>query len=201
MSLRERKKHQARQEILRAAHRLIQDGGYTSTRMRDIAAAADVSYQTLYNYFPTKGLILLAILTETADHISTAISTVVAEYNGNLLETLSRINRIRLETIAQGDRELWQIAAIEIFQQNLAAASLYGLIDANAHEVLQLLLSRAREFGELKADLNLPLAADTIFSLAQHNLSRYMLDPSITSEGALDHLHEQLTLLLEPHLN
>ena len=59
MSLREQKKHQARQQILRSAHRLIQDGGYASTRMRDIAAAANVSYQTLYNYFPTKGLILL----------------------------------------------------------------------------------------------------------------------------------------------
>ena len=46
-SLREKKKRAARARILLAADGLIQRQGYEQTTMRDIASAAEVSYQTL----------------------------------------------------------------------------------------------------------------------------------------------------------
>ena len=64
MSLREAKKLRARHDILTAARELIDTHGYEQTTMRDIATAAELSYQTLYNYFPTKALILQALLLE-----------------------------------------------------------------------------------------------------------------------------------------
>jgi AcrR family transcriptional regulator len=52
--LRARKKEQARQSIASAAARLFRKHGFENVRMVDIAEAADVSEQTVYNYFPTK---------------------------------------------------------------------------------------------------------------------------------------------------
>ncbi|HEY3738326.1 MAG TPA: helix-turn-helix domain-containing protein [Bryobacteraceae bacterium] len=52
--LRERKKQRTRQTIASAAARLFEKRGFENVRMIDIAAAADVSEQTLYNYFPSK---------------------------------------------------------------------------------------------------------------------------------------------------
>jgi AcrR family transcriptional regulator len=52
--LRERKKQQTRQRIAQTAAGLFRRRGYENVRMVDIAQAADVSEQTLYNYFPTK---------------------------------------------------------------------------------------------------------------------------------------------------
>jgi len=52
--LRERKKQQTRQRIAQIAAGLFKRHGYENVRMIDIAQAADVSEQTLYNYFPTK---------------------------------------------------------------------------------------------------------------------------------------------------
>jgi AcrR family transcriptional regulator len=52
--LRERKKQQTRQRIAQTAVGLFRRRGYENVRMVDIAQAADVSEQTLYNYFPTK---------------------------------------------------------------------------------------------------------------------------------------------------
>jgi AcrR family transcriptional regulator len=52
--LRERKKQQTKQKIAAAAAKLFKTNGYMNVRMVDIARAADVSEQTLYNYFPTK---------------------------------------------------------------------------------------------------------------------------------------------------
>jgi len=53
-TLRARKKRQTRERIASVAARLFRTRGYEQVRMRDIAKAADVAEQTLYNYFPTK---------------------------------------------------------------------------------------------------------------------------------------------------
>ena len=53
-TLRARKKRQTRERIAAVAARLFRTHGYERVRMRDIAKAADVAEQTLYNYFPTK---------------------------------------------------------------------------------------------------------------------------------------------------
>ncbi|MCP2167986.1 TetR/AcrR family transcriptional regulator [Goodfellowiella coeruleoviolacea] len=58
--LRERKKHRTRRALFEAAVRLFQEKGYEQTTVAEIAAAADVSTKTLFNYFPAKEDILFA---------------------------------------------------------------------------------------------------------------------------------------------
>lgn len=52
--LRDRKKLQTRQRIADAAAALFADRGYDAVSMLDVAQAADVSDQTVYNHFPAK---------------------------------------------------------------------------------------------------------------------------------------------------
>jgi AcrR family transcriptional regulator len=52
--LRERKKRQSREAIARAAAELFAARGFDSVTVDDVARAADVSRQTVFNYFPTK---------------------------------------------------------------------------------------------------------------------------------------------------
>lgn len=52
--LRERKKQQTRSQIAAAAARLFAARGYERVTVADVARAADVSEQTVYNYFPAK---------------------------------------------------------------------------------------------------------------------------------------------------
>ena len=61
MSLRERKKQKTQQAILEAARTLIEREEFDSVTTRLIAETADVSYQTLYNYFSSKNLSLIHI--------------------------------------------------------------------------------------------------------------------------------------------
>jgi AcrR family transcriptional regulator len=52
--LRERKKAQTRAVIAETAARLFADAGFPAVTMIEIASAAGVSEQTVYNHFPTK---------------------------------------------------------------------------------------------------------------------------------------------------
>ena len=52
--LRERKKQQTRELIAETARRLFGERGFEAVTVAEIARAADVSAQTVFNYFPTK---------------------------------------------------------------------------------------------------------------------------------------------------
>jgi AcrR family transcriptional regulator len=52
--LRERKKARTRQLIAETAARLFAERGYEHVAVSDVARAAEVAEQTVYNYFPTK---------------------------------------------------------------------------------------------------------------------------------------------------
>jgi AcrR family transcriptional regulator len=60
MGLREKKAKQNRERIVSEALTLFARDGYEQTTMESIAEAADVSPSTLYRYFPSKDLVILA---------------------------------------------------------------------------------------------------------------------------------------------
>ena len=57
--LRERKKQRTRELIQREAIRLFEEQGYETTTVEQIAAAAEISPSTFFNYFPTKEDVVL----------------------------------------------------------------------------------------------------------------------------------------------
>jgi AcrR family transcriptional regulator len=58
-TLRARKKQKTRESIQREAMRLFGKQGYDQTTVEQIAAAADISPSTFFNYFPTKEDVVL----------------------------------------------------------------------------------------------------------------------------------------------
>lgn len=64
---RERKKLQTRELIADAAAALFADRGYEAVSIADVARAADVSDQTVYNYFPAKQDLVLDRVDEFLD--------------------------------------------------------------------------------------------------------------------------------------
>src|SRR5215510_10019988 len=101
-SLRERRAQLTRDEILRAARRLFAERGYARTSVRDVAAAAGVSAQTVYDSVGSKQA-LVARLNDLIDSeagigaivraaaASSAGSSVAAEDPAELAATSARV--------------------------------------------------------------------------------------------------------------
>lgn len=112
--LRERKKQETRQRITDAAIELFADRGFEQVPVADIAAAADVSPATVFNYFPAKEDLIYDGMASFNEHLLAAVGgrpsgqSVVAAFReyvvqprgvlaspkSPVLEGLSRIARI-----------------------------------------------------------------------------------------------------------
>jgi AcrR family transcriptional regulator len=73
--LRERKKRRTAARIAEVAAHLFAQRGYEAVAVVDVAAAADVSEQTVYNYFPTKEDLVFDRSDEIRDALVEAVAT------------------------------------------------------------------------------------------------------------------------------
>jgi AcrR family transcriptional regulator len=72
--LRERKKRETRERLGDVAARLFAEHGYDDVAIADVARAAGVSEQTVYNYFPTKPDLVFDRADEVLEKIRGAVS-------------------------------------------------------------------------------------------------------------------------------
>jgi AcrR family transcriptional regulator len=113
--LRERKKARTRQVIADAAARLFAERGYEQVAVSDVAREAEVSEQTVYNYFPTKDQLVTDRDQLVRDQLRRLIlarpagTTPAAAIRDFALDTVEGIRRIPAE---QWRGELGYLAAI-----------------------------------------------------------------------------------------
>lgn len=109
--LRERQKADRTRRILEAASSLFRAQGYDAVRIEDIAATADVSVGTCYNYFSTKGDLLLAIVAMEVEEVIAAGRAVVADPPAEVADALDRLIRIYYDhSLLYLTKELWRRA-------------------------------------------------------------------------------------------
>lgn len=82
MSSKESKRARTRRRILGAARDLFLADGYSDTTMDAIAAAADISRASLFNYFPSKADLLEALGSDLESRLLRALTHYRAKYTG-----------------------------------------------------------------------------------------------------------------------
>lgn len=170
MGLREEKKRQTRRQILLCSAELFTARGFEGTRMDDIAKEAGIARTTLFNYFPSKDEIVLAMA-------------------GSFEEQFPQRIRSRCRSPASTRKRLTDIfqEAAQYFTRHRALNAviypeLTRIRGSRAHGGLQVtdgyrtafieLLQAGREQGDVRSDIATDILADLLWSAVSTGLYR-----------------------------
>lgn len=137
--LRERKKRATRRALQRAALHLVAERGLDEVTVEEIAAEADVSPRTFFNYFATKEDALSAVDPEAVAENCEAVAARPAEESP--LEALRAVFVWRAEQSAS-DTEFWRYRALVAKAYPDLFARVLGASVASDHQIARVLAER-----------------------------------------------------------
>ena len=103
----ERRKEKTRQDLLRAAVRVLARKGFHDTKITDIAAAADVGVGTFYLHFETKDALFDALVDDTVRRLKSSVDAARLGTNDPLERT--RLANAAFCGFARENREVFRI--------------------------------------------------------------------------------------------
>jgi TetR/AcrR family fatty acid metabolism transcriptional regulator len=165
-----------RMVILDAALRTFVKRGYPETKVAEIASEAKVAEGTIYNYFPSKEDLLLALFDE--------------KWNAIIHEVKSKINRLddpnkKLKAIFSSvvrmfrkNRQLAEIFMIDIKQSSIFLNNYTINRIVEFLDLIEEILEEGKRKGMYRKDLNTRVAKMIIFGAAQGILLSWVLSES-----------------------
>lgn len=159
VSRRERKRQAIHQSLLEAAAELFRERGITRTTVDDIAEAADVARQTLFNHFPYKEAFALELTADSVEEVAHRAHALL-EAGMPALDVLPRIADWVLDAAFAGG-ELAVVAARELLQPDPERAA-RGASLLPLAQIFEAILVQGREEGSVRGDLELVTVADQL---------------------------------------
>ena len=149
-SRREDGKARVRASLLSAARRLFARQGVADTTMDDIARVAGVSRPTVFNYFPSKHLLLAALVREMESRFLRLIEAQFDE-PGSAAQRIAALfswTAAKVEETAQLSRVL-----IGASETTFGAAPDSAVRTARTHQAFKRLLDQGRRDGNVRSDV------------------------------------------------
>jgi len=164
--LRAKQKEIRRQAILAAAARLFKARGFDKTAMEEIAAAAELSVATVYNYFKTKGEICVAIYKADRDLVQAATDRVIADPPKDPVAAICKLIETDFETeVPFIDRGAWEALFAAAFQTQPGVAEAWAGAEIMRIDQFVRLLDVLRGRGAIAVGADIKSAADLLGAL------------------------------------
>jgi AcrR family transcriptional regulator len=148
--LRERKKYETHRALAVAAVELVAERGLDAVTVEDIAAAADVSVRTFFNYFASKEDAVVIAHPDHTERTGRAIERFLAQPpDMSTLDALVTVMREEIADVGENPRE-W-LARMTAVKQN--PALFHRTVTMSAQQAEPLTAAIARRAGCAQADL------------------------------------------------
>ena len=166
---RQRKRQALHQQLLDSAEQLFASRGVGKTTVEDIAEAADVARQTVFNHFPYKEALALELAADGVQKVAYQ-AHVLLEAGSPALKVLEQVSGWLLDTaIEQG--ELAVVVARELMHPDQDRA-LRARETLPLAQICEAILIQAREEHAVRRDLPISIVADRISGVLIAVLSR-----------------------------
>lgn len=180
--LRERQKADRERRILHAAVTRFRAQGYRGVRIEDLAETAGVSAGTVYNYYRTKGDILIATVTMEVEEVLEAGDAIVADPPAGAAEALlALIEQYYDHSLEYLTKEMWRTAmALSIEAPQTPNGSRYSALDRRLAAQVTRLIRRLQERGEVRADVEAEPLGQLLFNDLNQEFIEFVKDDAMT---------------------
>ncbi|MDO8430901.1 MAG: TetR/AcrR family transcriptional regulator [Candidatus Binatus sp.] len=181
--LRARQKLERERRILKAAERLFVRKGYAETSIEDVAARAGLAVGTIYNYFPGKSELLLAIVRGETTSLVERSRSVLESPPDDPADAITALAEIFLRDFTRDNRRFWR----ELFAAALAEPSTVGRrvfeSDLQLVSQLALLLDHLKAREMLASDIDSVAAATVLYGVCFTWLTAYLMNDEISADA------------------
>jgi AcrR family transcriptional regulator len=197
--LRARQKADRHQRILQAASELFRKSGYEGAKIEAIAALAEVSIGTIYNYYQNKGDLLVAIVAMEVDEVLNAGRKVIDSPPANVTKAVDRlvINYIE-HSLVYLSKEMWrQAMAISTQQPESPFGKTYSDLDRALTDQTCDLIGRLQKLGHIRDDVDARSVGEMIFNNTNMMFTIFVKTEAMTIAELRAAIRRQNRLLLE----
>lgn len=167
--------------MLEAARRLFAQKGYDRTTFQEVAAGAGVSVATVFNYFPSKEELVVALLRPDLDRVLARGQRVIERPPADpgramvrLLSAYSDLGGPNWES-----RELLRLAVLPGIGNTGALTRFVIEADARTRAQIRELLLTLRNSGQLRPRLPVDDAAAIVFALLNQHYGAFLTEPGL----------------------
>ena len=180
-----RKKNARRDALLSAAADLFSTHGFEAVTVSEIAHAADLATGTVYNYFPTKTALLMAILSADLDAMLEEIGREAASPIDALLSVFRVVDR--------RSRALWRQVVGQAMLDPGGLGRAYAEVDARLKSEVAAAL--ARSGPRLSSEDERQALTDLVFNIGNALFYEYIADETLTLDAVRARFIAQLRLV------
>jgi AcrR family transcriptional regulator len=191
------KQKKARSErILEEASKLFHTVGYEAARIEDIAEAAELSVGTLYNYFASKGDMLLAMVVLEVEETLIAGERAIKRQHATVAKALDALIGGYYETsFVYATKEMWRIAMAQmILRPDTPFGRRYTELDARLTQQVANCLRNLQRQGLARKDVD----PDQVARLVFNNLNMMFIECVRSDTMTTDELRARVARQNEP---
>ncbi len=182
--LRARQKADKNRRILEAATGLFREVGYDAARIEDIAERAAVSVGTFYNYYQSKGDMLLATVAMEVEEVIDAGRSIVSDPPRDVLSAVSRlIDQYYDHSLVYLSKEMWRTAmAISIQQPETPFSRRYTDLDRALCAQISTLVRNLQARGAVREEIDTAAVGAMFFNNLNMMFTDFVRDEAMTLE-------------------
>lgn len=182
--LRARQKADKNRRILEAATGLFREVGYDAARIEDIAERAGVSVGTFYNYYQSKGDMLLATVAMEVEEVLDAGGPIVDNPPREVLTAVTMlVDQYYDHSLVYLSKEMWRTAmAISIQQPETRFSRRYTELDYALCRQISTLVQNLQQKGAVRGEIDTGAVGAMFFNNLNMMFTEFVRDETMPLE-------------------
>jgi AcrR family transcriptional regulator len=197
--LRLRNKEDRNRRILESAARQFRGRGFDRVKIDEIAEIAAVSVGTIYNYYQSKGDIVVALVSLEVNEVLALGEKLLAKPPKDPAKAISNLICCYIDhSLTYLSKEMWcQAMAISTIQPNSPAGDSYNKLDAALREQVIRMVEKLITMKLVRADIDAEALGSVLFHSQNDMFINFVKNDAQSLYGLKKHLRRNLRAVVD----